>query len=315
MRAVRAVDGAPTVLDVEMAESPSGWAVVDVVANGLCGSDHHLLGMGVTVTLGHEIAGRLPDGTPVAIQPIDYCGSCAACLDGRAELCAGLFGPLGVAVDGGLADRVAVPVACLVPLEADVSPAIGCLAEPVAVAVHAVNRAVDLDAGRVLVVGGGAIGLAAVVAAQQTGADVDLAARHPHQIAAGERLGAGSAPRRDYDVVIEAAGSGSALGEAIERCRPGGTVSIPGFYWEPITVQAPASWLTKQIDLMPSMLYGHHHGRREIDVAAELLASRPDLADAIVTHRFELDDAPEAFAVSADRAAGAIKVVVEPGRH
>lgn len=315
VRAVRAVDGAPIVTQVELDEPPPGWEVIDVEANGLCGSDHHLVEMGVTVTLGHEIAGRRADGTPVAIQPIDHCGACDHCRCGQAELCTALFGPLGVSVDGGLADQVSVPSACIVPLEPSVPLSVACLAEPVAVAVHAVHRAPTPDGGRVLVIGGGTIGLAAVVAAQQRWEiDVDLLARHDHQLAAGEQLGAGTTPARDYDVVIEAAGSGSALTEAIERCRPGGTVSIPGVYWEPLTLHSPTAWLSRQVDLVPAMLYGHHDGRREIDIAADLLAQRPELADAVITHRFGLDAAAEAFATSADRAGGAIKVVVEPGR-
>ena len=46
--------------------------------------------------------------------------------------------------------------------------------------------------------------------------------------------------------------------------------------------------------------------------AASLLADNPDLVDALVTHRFGLDDAAEAFRVAADRKAGAIKIVIEP---
>jgi threonine dehydrogenase-like Zn-dependent dehydrogenase len=63
---------------------------------------------------------------------------------------------------------------------------------------------------------------------------------------------------------------------------------------------------------VPSYTYGHHHGEREFEEAAEVLAAHPELADAIVTHRFPLADAPEAFRTAADRAAGAIKVVIEP---
>ena len=59
-------------------------------------------------------------------------------------------------------------------------------------------------------------------------------------------------------------------------------------------------------------MYGHDHGVREFEVAAALLGEHPELADVLVSHRFALDDAAEAFRVSGDRAAGAIKVVLEP---
>jgi threonine dehydrogenase-like Zn-dependent dehydrogenase len=62
----------------------------------------------------------------------------------------------------------------------------------------------------VLVVGGGSIGLCAVAALRHRGVTPDLAARHPHQVAAGERLGATSSLGADYDVVIDAAGSQAA---------------------------------------------------------------------------------------------------------
>ena len=51
---------------------------------------------------------------------------------------------------------------------------------------------------------------------------------------------------------------------------------------------------------------------REFEAAAGLLAARPEVVDALVHHRFGLDDAPEAFRVAGDRAAGAIKVLLEP---
>jgi threonine dehydrogenase-like Zn-dependent dehydrogenase len=61
-----------------------------------------------------------------------------------------------------------------------------------------------------------------------------------------------------------------------------------------------------------SFTYAHHAGGRDVDSAAALLARRPEIADTLITHRFPLADAPEAFRVAADRAHGAIKVVLEP---
>jgi threonine dehydrogenase-like Zn-dependent dehydrogenase len=68
----------------------------------------------------------------------------------------------------------------------------------------------------------------------------------------------------------------------------------------------------KEVTLVPASMYGRVGPSRDVDVAATLLAARPEIADAMITHRFPLDAAAEAFAVARDRSAGAIKVVLEP---
>ena len=165
---------------------------------------------------------------------------------------------------------------------------------------------------RVLVIGGGSIGLCAVAASNAIGADVDLAARYPHQIEAGTRLSAGAAVGTDYDVVVDAAGTQMAVDQAVERARPGGTIVAMATYWSPITVGL--AFTTKKLRLQAAAGYGVHRqsGEREFATAAGLLAAAPDLADTLVTHRFGLADAAEAFRVAGDRASGAIKVQILP---
>ncbi|MET0884057.1 MAG: zinc-binding dehydrogenase, partial [Acidimicrobiales bacterium] len=140
--------------------------------------------------------------------------------------------------------------------------------------------------------------------------EVGVAARHPHQVAAAEAVG-GRPVEGHYDVVIEAAGTSSAFNQAIELTRVRGTIALLGTYWEELTLKATAIGL-KELDVVGCLAYGHQHGIREVDDAANLLAAVPELAPALITHRFPLDDAPEAFRVAADRGAGAIKVTLEP---
>jgi threonine dehydrogenase-like Zn-dependent dehydrogenase len=186
--------------------------------------------------------------------------------------------------------------------------------EPLAVGSHAAGR-VDVEPGeRVLVIGGGAIGLTSVAALGARGLDVDLIARHPHQRASGELLGAGANLGEEYGAVVDAAGTQSSLDEAVARVRPGGAVVVVATYWDPVTIDA--ALLTKEVRVVPSAMYGHtgheHGGASEFEGAATLLAARPEVVDALVHHRFGLDDAPHAFHVAGDRAAGAIKVVLVP---
>ena len=170
MRAVRATgDGGVGVVQVDA--TVPGHAVdpvrVRVRACGICHSDLHLAGWNIPVTLGHEFAGVLDDGTAVAVQPNVWCGECDRCLAGDTQLCrTGLSRLHGVSVDGGLADEVVVDRSCLVALPAGVTPEIGALVEPLAVGGHAVGRAAPPSGSRVLVIGGGSIGLAVVAAAR-----------------------------------------------------------------------------------------------------------------------------------------------------
>ena len=309
-------EGGVAVIDVEPTapEYATDPVRVRVRSAGICGSDLKMLGWNLPVTLGHEFAGLLDDGTPVCVQPNAPCGECERCRSGREHLCAASNDRvLGIFSDGGLADEVIVDRADTIPLPTRVDAAIGALVEPTAVAVHAAHQAGlhgDAPPEQILAIGAGSIGLALVTIARHHGAAVDLIARHPAQREAGERLGAGFSLADEYDVVVDSAGCQSSLDEAIGRLRPGGTIVVPGTWFDP--VQVGTALLMKEAHVVPSYTYGHHHGEREFEEAAEVLAAHPELADAIVTHRFPLADAPEAFRTAADHAAGAIKVVIEP---
>lgn len=294
-------------------EPVSGDGVrVKVASAGICGSDLHLTSMGLPlVTVGHEIAGVLDDGTAVAIEPVAACGACDGCRAGNEQLCREILQRVyGVALDGGMADEIVVAPRCVIALPDSIELTDASLIEPIAIAVHGFNRAGINRGERVLVIGGGSIGLNALAVARHRGIAADLAARHDHQLAAGEALGAGTTPGDDYDAVIDAAGTQSSIEEAVRRLRPGGRMLALGSWWAP--VQLGADLAIKEITLIPSSMYGHHHGSREFVEAVDVLAARPVIAATLITHRFALDDAAEAFRVAGDRAAGAIKVVLHP---
>jgi len=313
VRAVRVHGGQVAVDDVPATDGPG--VRVRVRSAGICGSDLHLIEAGVIeasqVTLGHEVAGLTDDDTPVAIEPLAPCGTCHPCVDGDYNLChtsgAMLF---GIGRDGGMADEMLVPARALVPLPAGIDVRDASLVEPLAVVVHSFRRAAVRPGQRVAVIGGGTIGLCAVAVGRALGCEVGLAARHDHQRAAGERLGA-SEISGHYDVVIEAAGSESALASAVDLAKPSAQVVIPGIYWGSVALPGLAMCL-KQVSLCPTTLYGRHAGGRDVDNAAALLATTPELAPTIVTHRFPLEAAVEAFGTAASRSAGAIKVILEP---
>lgn len=310
MRAVRCLDGRVNVVDVPR---PVGEGVrVRIRSAGICGSDLHLIesSFAPRTTLGHEMAGELEDGTAVAIEPIVSCRACRLCDDGDYHLCASTPGALmGIASDGGMADEILVPEHCLVPLPPGVSVADGCLVEPLSVALHGLRRARIGSGHRLCVIGGGTIGLCAVAVARALGSDVALDARHETQRRAGERLGAGE-PGDGYDVVVDCAGTKSALERAVRLCRPGGVLLLLASYWDGMAMPGIPLCM-KEIQVLPSSMYSRRDGVRDFDMAAGILAEHPEIAPALISHRFSLGDAPQAFETAGDRAAGAIKVVLE----
>lgn len=313
MRAVRCREGRVEVVELP-APRADGGVRVRIRSAGICGSDLHLLRSSFPLrhTLGHEMAGVAEGGVPVAIEPLLPCGACAACRAGDYNLCErGPASIIGMAHDGGMADEIVVPERCLVPLPSAVPLADACLVEPLAVAIHGLRLAALRGGQRVAVVGGGSIGLCAVAAARAAAAEVALAARHDAQRAAGERLGA-AAPSGSYDLVVEAAGTRAALESAVALCRPGATLLLLATYWDGALELPGFALCLKEIRVQPASLYGRAGVARDVDVAAATLAARPELARTLITHRFPLDAAGEAFRTAADRAAGAIKVVLEP---
>jgi threonine dehydrogenase-like Zn-dependent dehydrogenase len=172
-------------------------------------------------------------------------------------------------------------------------------------------RRAGLEAGqRVAVVGGGAIGLCAVAVAKAGNATVGLSARYDHQTAAGKSLGAGEV-EGSYDLVVECAGTEKAVNRAVKLCRPKGKVLILGTHWNGLPLQQ-ISVMMKEITIASSFMYAANGTVRDFDVAVALLARHPEIAKALITHRFPLAEAKQAFAVARDRKAGAIKVVMEP---
>ncbi len=312
MRGVRNTEHGVQVVDVTDPTPTGTDEVVAIRSASICGSDLHLLGFGpMPMTLGHEFAGVLGDGTLVTVDPNVPCGTCDQCLGGAAHRCrTGAQRVLGVGADGGMADAVAARKGALLPLPIGLRVEDACLVEPLGVATHGVRLAGLSGGERVAIVGAGSIGLAAVAAARSHAGELGLVARHESQRAAGERLGATSTSG-EYDVVLECAGSESALATAVELCRPGGLVVFLSTPWDPIAMPGFTAAM-HELGFRWSYTYGRHEHGTDLGDAAALLATNPEIAETLITHRFPLDEAPEAFRVAADRASGAIKVVLAP---
>ena len=311
MKAVRSVDGGVAVVDVD--EPPGTGELLDMKATTVCASDLSYIRFGSTNILGHELAGRRADGTAVVVEAIYGCMECDQCRRGAYNLCpTHTQRALGVFADGGMAERFRAPDERLVPLPPGLDLRDACIVEPGSVSWHALRLAGTGPGRRVAVVGAGALGLLAVPGALRMGSDeVGVEARHPHQKEAAERLGARVGTDGLYDVVFEAAGTLESLARCTELVAPGGTIVVVGVHFGPVHVD----WMAlfhREARLVPSLGYCAHDGVREFDEVAAMLAEDPDIAATVITHRYPLEDAAEAFRVASERGGGAIRVVIEP---
>jgi 2-desacetyl-2-hydroxyethyl bacteriochlorophyllide A dehydrogenase len=278
---------------------------------GICASDLGYLAMGTERILGHELAGVRSDSTAVSVEGMFGCGQCAYCQEGRNNLChQSTKMALGIMQDGGMVEQFRVPSNKLIELPVGLDVSSAALVEPASVAWHGVRIGGTSTETRVAVVGGGSIGQLASVSAQAQGAgEVALEVRYPHQHQIRERFGVSEA-KGLYDVVIEAAGSATSIRRCVELAKPGATIVVLGVVSGPLDIPFSAL-LTKELRLVASLSYCGHAGKREMRLAAEMLASRPEVPASLITHRFPLEDAAEAFRVAAERKSGAVKVVID----
>jgi threonine dehydrogenase-like Zn-dependent dehydrogenase len=232
MRAVRiTAPGRAEVVSLPCPGAVPGEVVADVSWAAVCGTDRKLVARGATAAVpGHEVAGELADGTAVGIHPDTGCGRCAQCRAGRTNRCPRKVS-VGIDRDGGLAGRVRVPEAHVVPLDG-VDPSVAPLLEPLACAVHAERRLPD--GGDTVVVGAGAMGIMVMWALQAAGRRVVVRQRSAARRVLAAELGATAVFGANDDlpevlagplasVVVTAPGA-DALAWALSTVAEGGTV-------------------------------------------------------------------------------------------
>jgi threonine dehydrogenase-like Zn-dependent dehydrogenase len=310
MLAVTSSNGKVSVVERDIPDGDGDGELIAITSSGICGSDLHMIENGLSnVILGHEFGGHTTDGRLVAVRPTRECGTCEHCRAHRSQVCSEVMSQgLGITVDGGLAEFMRVPADRLFEMPAGTDPANVGLVEPLAVVLHGINKMTLAAGSRALVVGAGSIGLLAAAVLRDRGVHVDIVARHSHQFHAAEQLGvrAVDTPARDYEASFDAVCTQQSFDTCISATRPGGALCEFGMFWTPVSLSN--QMLLKEITVVPSMFYGHTNEHHDFEEAIEILARVPSIASTVVTHRFSLADAEEAFRVAADRKAGAIKV-------
>jgi threonine dehydrogenase-like Zn-dependent dehydrogenase len=316
------------VAEVDPPPLREGWVRLQVSACGICGSDLHLyrreLPAAVGGVPGHEVVGFPLDGPAglserlYAVEPRTWCGSCDPCVAGNRHLCPqGLL--LGLQAPGGLGDFMDVPREALHPVEPSLSPVAASIAEPLAVCVRAAHLARLEASSRVLVLGGGSIGLLSGLVCRDRAARVGITVRHPHQHEAALKLGLTPIAERDLDswaleaqpdVVVETVGgTADTLSTAVRVCRPAGRIIVLGLFSADVPIPAFVL-MAKELELVGSNTYGTDRRGPQFRGAVDLLPRYREEIDVLQTHRVPLEQVEDAFRLADDKRSGAIKVTI-----
>jgi 2-desacetyl-2-hydroxyethyl bacteriochlorophyllide A dehydrogenase len=245
--------------EVQLQERPlpelmAGEVVLKIEAVGICGSDMHAWHghdprRKPGLVLGHEFVGRIEQsaavgfavGTRFTGNPLITCGTCDYCVQGRNNLCANRT-MVGMTRPGAFAEFMSIPAASLIAMPQDLSARAAALTEPAATAWHALNltmRALvrPIHECRLLVIGGGAIGMLSALLLRHLGAQrvvlAELNALRREAVAKHAQCETidprqSTLAENSFDVVIDAVGAKATRAQAFSVIKPGGVIMHVG---------------------------------------------------------------------------------------
>ena len=319
-------------LRIEPAEDPQigpGQVLIRLGAGGICGSDLHYYFEGRNGSFvireplipGHEASGvvakvgpgvtRVKAGDKIAVSPSHACGHCDYCREGREHLCRNMrflgSASLYPHVQGMFCEYFVMGERQCYPVAGDISLGELAFAEPLAVALHAVNRGTALMGKSVLITGAGTIGCLTVIAARLAGArQITVSDILDRPLATATEVGADRTIRADrdgdalaapqFDVAYEVSGSFAALKACVAAVKRGGTVVQVGTLpHEPLPFVVNEI-MSKELDLKGAFRWGI-----EFDWAVDYLSSRRVDVRPLLSGQFPLQDAVKAFELAKDK--------------
>ena len=353
MRAARFYGGRDIRVEtVPEPEPMDNEVLVQVQATGICGSDlhgyhHQPEKPRPPATGGHELTGRVAGvgkavrqhriGDRVVIEPTVPCNNCPECLNGNYNLCTKLIHiggtrgkRLGNVFSGGFAEYMVAPEGNVYELPDRVSFEAGAMAEVYAVAVHALSMAPVHPGDSVAVIGSGPVGLTLAQMAQLAGAASvavlgkpeaplriaeDSMGIFPINVDETDAVEAVKAwtNGRGADLVFEAVGGrAQTLQQATQIAAIRGHICMVGGHGGTLELDTRHA-RRRELTVTWSFCYGRRDGKREFQIALDLMAVGKLVPASFITHRFPLEEIRQAFAVAAGRDEhGSVKVLVLP---
>lgn len=331
--AARTLDTAP------VEPSPPGPGEVELAPAyvGICGTDLHIFHgdmdarVHAPAVLGHEMSGRIVrvgpgvegwrPGDAVTVMPLRWDDSCPACLKGHQHICQHLDF-IGIDSPGAMQQRWTVPAATLVRLPDALALDRAALVEPTAVAVHDVGRAQVREGEKVVVVGGGPVGILIALVARGAGADVRVVELSAHRRLLAEELGLTAWNPADddvpalvgewtgdagADVAFEVSGAAGGVDTAVDVLGVRARLCLVAIHPRPREVNLHR-FFWRELTLVGARLYD----RSDFERAVALVADGTIPADRLISKVVPLAEAPSAFE-ALEAGGDVMKILVDCG--
>ncbi|WP_085994078.1 zinc-binding alcohol dehydrogenase family protein [Oceanobacillus senegalensis] len=302
---------------------------------GICGSDMHIYhGTNPLATypriVGHEVAGEIVKvgsnvskvavGDHVVIEPISYCGECYACKSGRPNVCEKVS-VFGVHEDGGMREFVVIPEGQVHKVDAEIAWDEAVMAEPYTIGAQATWRGNVQEGQTVCIQGAGPIGITVLKMAKLRGATTIISDLTNERLEFAKENGADytiNPTEEDFkerihditagegaNVVIDAVGMPSTFELSVEVASQAGNVVTLGFNATPSSI-ALMPITKKELTITGSRLQTNQFGK-----VVELINTKQLTHNGLVTHRYHIDQAKEAFQFIEENPDKVRKLVIE----
>lgn len=326
--------------DIEEPISNGKDILIHVEKCGICGSDIHNWHAGEPkgLIMGHEFCGTVIDpgirddlvvGNRVTALPISPCGRCDACTTGNPQYCTNTWSEaigLSVANPGGFTSKILVRPDMVLKVPDNMTSIEAAMVEPLAVGLHAVHLANIQVGAKVLVIGGGIIGLTCAELSKKEGASlvvvtetnaargekaVSLGVSDEYYLASDEKTIPELLTKTSggFDVVLECVGNAPAVNSAFTLVKPSGTVVLVGVSSEPISIYTVLP-VMKELKVQGAIGYT----KKEFADCISLIANKKVNVKRYFSKEVSLEGVQDAFKELTSGTTEAIKIIVDPNK-
>ncbi len=326
------------IADVDAPKPDNNKVIIDIIKTGICGSDIHNWDAGEPkgLIMGHEFTGKVVNpgsrtdlkiGDRVTALPISPCGNCEACETGNPQYCSETWThAIGLSLDnpGGLTSTIAIRPDMVLKLPDNVTDEEGAMVEPTAVGLHAVHLA-DIRVGdKVLIVGGGIIGLVSAMFAKLEGAEF-VAVSETNEARGKKSVKLNVADDwfnakdenflnniftkipNGFDVVIDCSGTTKAVESELMTVKPGGTIILVGVSPKPIEFASVIA-VMKELTIKGAIAYTKEEFKNCISLMANKKIDVMKFVDDIVP----LEETQKAYERLTSGTDDAVKIMIDP---